>query len=88
MAYHEFQFEDWCITFFTGPKTGDHKVVDEKQIPSLTHILIAQAADVNKTCFRFYRLTPDGTTICEDATGKAVASTMDLRTLTTVSCLV
>ena len=73
------------MTFSAGPKTGDHRLVDEKQIPRITDILIAQAAEVNKTCLKFFRLTPDGATICEDASGKAVASTMDLRTFTTVS---
>ncbi|XP_028399746.1 uncharacterized protein LOC114523104 isoform X2 [Dendronephthya gigantea] len=82
VAYYEFQFENWCMTFSTGPKTGDHRLVEEKEAPSITDILNAQAAEVNKTCSTFFRLSPDGATICEDASGKAIASTMDLRTLT------
>jgi hypothetical protein len=75
-----------CITFSAGPKTGDHRLVEEEQVPRTTDILIAQAAKINKVCHKFFRINADGTTICEDNTGKVVASTMDFRTLTTVSC--
>jgi hypothetical protein len=73
------------MTFSAGPKTGDHRLVEEKRIPSITDILIDQAGKMKKVCQKFFRLNADGTTICEDDTGKAVASTMDLKTLTTVS---
>ena len=76
------------MTFSAGPKTGDHRVVDEKKIPRITDILIAQAAKANKICFTFIRLSADGTTICEDAMGNPLASTMDLRTLTKVGSLI
>jgi hypothetical protein len=48
-------------------------------------MLIDHAANMNKICDKFFRLNADGTTICEDDAGEAVASTMDLKTLTTVS---
>jgi hypothetical protein len=85
VAYYEFEFGNWSMTFSAGPKTGDHRLVEEGKVPRTTDILIDQAAKMNKVCHKFFRLNADGTTICEDETGKAVASTMDLETLTTVS---
>ena len=88
MAYYEFDFENWFMTFSAGPKTGDHRLVEQGQPPRTTGILFHQAAEMRKDCYKFFRLNADGTTICEDVTGQAVASTMDLKTLTTVrACL-
>ncbi len=33
------------MTFSAGPKTGDHRLVEEKRIPSITDILIDQAGN-------------------------------------------
>ena len=85
VAYYEFEFQKGFMTFSAGPKTGDHRLVEEGQVPRTTQTVIDQAAKLNKVCHKFFRLNADGTTICEDATGKAVASTMDLKTLTTAS---
>ena len=65
------------MTFSAGPKTGDYRLVEEKRIPSITDILTDQAGKMKKVCQKFFRLNADGTTICEDDTGKAVASFND-----------
>ena len=84
-AYYEFEFEDWFIVFSAGPKTGDHRLVEEGKIPRPTDILNEQAAEINQTCHKYFRLSADGTTICENDKGNAVASTINWNTLTTVS---
>ena len=83
VAYYEFEFGNWFMTFSAGPETGDHRLVEQGRLPRTTDILFDQAAEMRKDCHKFFRLNADGTTICEDVTGQAVASTMDLETLTT-----
>ena len=36
------------MTFSACPKTGDHRLVEEKRIPSITDILIDQAGKMKK----------------------------------------
>ena len=41
------------MTFSAGPKTGDHRQVEEKRIPSIMDILIDQTGKMKKLCFNF-----------------------------------
>lgn len=85
VAYYEFKFEDWFMIFSARPTTGDHKLVEEGELPTPTDIVNDLAAENNNTCHKYFRLHADGTTICEDDEGKAVASTENWETVTTVS---
>ena len=65
VAYYELQFGDQYFIFSAGPKTGDHRLVEEGKIPRMTKVLIDQAAQNKNECHKFYRLSPEGVTICE-----------------------
>lgn len=85
VAYYELQFGNRFYIFSAGPKTKDHRLVQEGENQRPTDFLIEEATKNDNTCYKFFRLSPDGVTICEDRNGRAVATTMDLNTLTTVS---
>lgn len=65
----------------TARQTGDHRLVEEGDLPSPSDVLTAQARQNGYGCHRVYRLRPDGLMACEDTdVNRIVAASRSIAT--------
>ena len=77
IAYYEIEAEEKYVLLSAGPGTGDYRQAQSGPSPRPTGTLIKQAREHGHTCVKFFRLTPLGLFMCENAIGRAVAATFN-----------
>ena len=84
VAYYEIEAEGKYALFSTGPGTGDFRQAQTGPSPRPTDFLIEQANQHGQHCVKFFRLTPLGLFLCENANERAVAATFNWTTQSSV----
>ena len=74
VAYYEIDMGRNYVVLSSGVKTGDFREVESGPDPRPTDVLIKQAQENRQQCYKFYRLSPLGLTICKNNNGTIVAA--------------